>query len=126
MLKDIKCVSSSSYCSLCRLEPKRSLAQSFSPSYSHSLPLSPSLPSSLPPSFPFFLSRSLPLPSPRPQDSDDGKTYFLKVHAPWEVLATYADVLKIKVPFKVALFTSAPGLSYTVYGQPSWSPFHFL
>lgn len=25
----------------------------------------------------------------------------MKIHAPWEVLATYADVLKIKVPFKV-------------------------
>uniref|UniRef100_A0A8D3AMM1 Anoctamin n=1 Tax=Scophthalmus maximus TaxID=52904 RepID=A0A8D3AMM1_SCOMX len=34
-------------------------------------------------------------------ESDDGKTYFVKIHAPWEVLATYADVLKIKVPFKV-------------------------
>uniref|UniRef100_A0A667ZJB4 Anoctamin n=1 Tax=Myripristis murdjan TaxID=586833 RepID=A0A667ZJB4_9TELE len=33
-------------------------------------------------------------------ESEDGKTYFLKIHAPWEVLATYADVLKIKVPFK--------------------------
>ncbi|XP_030645876.1 anoctamin-5 [Chanos chanos] len=33
-------------------------------------------------------------------ESDDGRTYFLKIHAPWEVLATYADVLKIKVPFK--------------------------
>ncbi|XP_076585624.1 anoctamin-5b isoform X1 [Chaetodon auriga] len=33
-------------------------------------------------------------------DSKDQKTYFLKIHAPWEVLATYADVLKIKVPFK--------------------------
>ncbi|XP_046890462.1 anoctamin-5 isoform X3 [Hypomesus transpacificus] len=33
-------------------------------------------------------------------ESDDGKTYFLKIHAPWEVLATYADVLKIKAPFK--------------------------
>uniref|UniRef100_A0A671UHQ3 Anoctamin n=1 Tax=Sparus aurata TaxID=8175 RepID=A0A671UHQ3_SPAAU len=32
--------------------------------------------------------------------SNDGKTYFVKIHAPWEVLATYADVLKIKVPFK--------------------------
>ncbi|KAM6926308.1 anoctamin-5 isoform 4-T4 [Lycodopsis pacificus] len=33
-------------------------------------------------------------------ESDDGKTFFLKIHAPWEVLATYADVLKVKVPFK--------------------------
>ncbi|KAM4593137.1 anoctamin-5b isoform 1-T1 [Odontesthes bonariensis] len=33
-------------------------------------------------------------------DSKDKKTYFLKIHAPWEVLVTYADVLKIKVPFK--------------------------
>ncbi len=35
------------------------------------------------------------------QESEDGKTSFVKIHAPWEVLATYADVLKIKVPFKV-------------------------
>lgn len=35
------------------------------------------------------------------QESEDGKTYFIKIHAPWEVLATYADVLKIKAPFKV-------------------------
>ncbi|XP_061773229.1 anoctamin-5 isoform X4 [Nerophis ophidion] len=34
-------------------------------------------------------------------ESDDGNTYFVKIHAPWEVLTTYADVLKIKVPFKV-------------------------
>ncbi|XP_060770890.1 anoctamin-5 isoform X1 [Neoarius graeffei] len=34
-------------------------------------------------------------------ESENGKTYFLKIHVPWEVLATYADVLKIKVPFKV-------------------------
>uniref|UniRef100_A0A672JMW2 Anoctamin n=1 Tax=Salarias fasciatus TaxID=181472 RepID=A0A672JMW2_SALFA len=33
-------------------------------------------------------------------DSKDQKTYFLKIHAPWDVLATYADVLKVKVPFK--------------------------
>uniref|UniRef100_A0A8C7ZCQ2 Anoctamin n=1 Tax=Oryzias sinensis TaxID=183150 RepID=A0A8C7ZCQ2_9TELE len=33
-------------------------------------------------------------------DSKDQKTYFLKIHAPWDVLATYADVLKIKVPFR--------------------------
>ncbi|KAI4900042.1 hypothetical protein NFI96_028143, partial [Prochilodus magdalenae] len=35
-------------------------------------------------------------------ESDDRKTYYLKIHAPWEVLATYADVLKIKVPFKLS------------------------
>uniref|UniRef100_A0A3Q3J6H7 Anoctamin n=1 Tax=Monopterus albus TaxID=43700 RepID=A0A3Q3J6H7_MONAL len=34
-------------------------------------------------------------------ESEDGKTFFVKIHAPWEVLATYADVLKIKAPFKV-------------------------
>ncbi|XP_053497750.1 anoctamin-5 isoform X2 [Ictalurus furcatus] len=34
-------------------------------------------------------------------ESEDGKTYFLKIHVPWAVLATYAEVLKIKVPFKV-------------------------
>ncbi|XP_039984084.1 anoctamin-5b [Xiphias gladius] len=33
-------------------------------------------------------------------DSKDQKTYFLKIHAPWDVLVTYADVLKIKVRFK--------------------------
>ncbi|XP_058484481.1 anoctamin-5b isoform X2 [Solea solea] len=33
-------------------------------------------------------------------NSKDQKTYFLKIHAPWDVLVTYADVLKIKVPFK--------------------------
>ncbi|XP_072527053.1 anoctamin-5b isoform X2 [Salminus brasiliensis] len=35
-------------------------------------------------------------------ESDDRKTYYLKIHAPWEVLATFADVLKIKVPFKAS------------------------
>ncbi|XP_063737295.1 anoctamin-5b isoform X1 [Eleginops maclovinus] len=34
-------------------------------------------------------------------DSKDQKTYFLKIHAPWDVLTTYADILKIKVPFKL-------------------------
>ncbi|XP_063053227.1 anoctamin-5 isoform X4 [Engraulis encrasicolus] len=34
-------------------------------------------------------------------ESEDGRTCFLKIHAPWEVLATYAEILKIKVPFKV-------------------------
>nr|XP_057931103.1 anoctamin-5 isoform X2 [Doryrhamphus excisus] len=33
-------------------------------------------------------------------EAQDGLTYFVKIHAPWEVLTTYADLLKIKVPFK--------------------------
>ncbi|XP_044281493.1 anoctamin-5 isoform X2 [Varanus komodoensis] len=34
------------------------------------------------------------------KDSENGKTYFVKIHAPWEVLITYAEVLNIKVPIK--------------------------
>uniref|UniRef100_A0A8C7GAZ8 Anoctamin n=1 Tax=Oncorhynchus kisutch TaxID=8019 RepID=A0A8C7GAZ8_ONCKI len=44
----------------------------------------------------FLWSISLPVSL----ESDDGKTYYVKIHTPWDVLATYADVLKIKVPFK--------------------------
>ncbi|XP_048644452.1 anoctamin-5 isoform X2 [Marmota marmota marmota] len=34
------------------------------------------------------------------RDSEDGRTYFVKIHAPWEVLVTYAEVLGIKMPVK--------------------------
>ncbi|KAM5138261.1 anoctamin-5 [Mantella aurantiaca] len=34
------------------------------------------------------------------KESENGKIYFVKVHAPWDVLATYAEVLNIKVPIK--------------------------
>ncbi|XP_053576348.1 anoctamin-5 isoform X3 [Bombina bombina] len=34
------------------------------------------------------------------KESENGKTYFVKIHAPWEVLSTYAEVLNIKVPIK--------------------------
>ncbi|XP_012581072.1 PREDICTED: anoctamin-5 [Condylura cristata] len=33
-------------------------------------------------------------------NSEDGKTYFVKIHAPWEVLVTYAEVLGMKMPIK--------------------------
>ncbi|XP_037109413.1 anoctamin-5 isoform X2 [Syngnathus acus] len=44
----------------------------------------------------------LQLETEHKSESEDGNTYFVKIHAPWEVLATYADVLKIKVPFKAS------------------------
>ncbi|XP_069479589.1 anoctamin-5 isoform X3 [Ambystoma mexicanum] len=34
------------------------------------------------------------------KESENGKTFFVKVHAPWEVLSTYAEVLNIKAPIK--------------------------
>ncbi|XP_066439700.1 anoctamin-5 isoform X2 [Eleutherodactylus coqui] len=34
------------------------------------------------------------------KDSENGKNYFVKIHAPWDVLSTYAEVLNIKVPIK--------------------------
>ncbi|XP_053128813.1 anoctamin-5-like isoform X2 [Hemicordylus capensis] len=34
------------------------------------------------------------------KESENGKTCFVKIHAPWEVLTTYAEVLNIKVPIK--------------------------
>nr|XP_012590982.1 anoctamin-5 isoform X3 [Microcebus murinus] len=34
------------------------------------------------------------------RDSEDGRTYFVKIHAPWEVLVTYAEVLGIKMPIQ--------------------------
>ncbi|KAG8438346.1 hypothetical protein GDO86_008870 [Hymenochirus boettgeri] len=34
------------------------------------------------------------------KESENGKTFFVKIHAPWEVLTTYAEVLNIKMPIK--------------------------
>ncbi|XP_064191764.1 anoctamin-5 isoform X2 [Anguilla rostrata] len=48
-----------------------------------------------------LIKAGLELETEDKSESEDSKTYFLKIHAPWEVLATYAEVLKIKVPFKV-------------------------
>ncbi|RMB98159.1 hypothetical protein DUI87_25639 [Hirundo rustica rustica] len=38
--------------------------------------------------------------TPLEQESEDGKIFFVKIHAPWEVLITYAEVLNIKVPIR--------------------------
>ena len=35
------------------------------------------------------------------QHSQDGKTHFVKVHAPWEVLSRMAEIMSIKMPIKV-------------------------
>ncbi|XP_058237542.1 anoctamin-5b isoform X1 [Hemibagrus wyckioides] len=51
-------------------------------------------------------------------DSDDHKTYYLKIHAPWEVLATYAEVLKIKVPFKKTDIPKGREISLAWLTQP--------
>nr|NP_001086810.1 anoctamin 5 L homeolog [Xenopus laevis]AAH77486.1 Tmem16e-prov protein [Xenopus laevis] len=51
--------------------------------------------------FEFNLHKSgLELETEDKKDSENGKTYFLKIHAPWEVLTTYAEVLNIKMPLK--------------------------
>ncbi|XP_073899000.1 anoctamin-5 isoform X3 [Castor canadensis] len=56
-------------------------------------------------------------------DSEDGKTYFVKIHAPWEVLATYAEVLGIKMPIKES---DIPQSKYTpfsyMFGPVKLSP----
>ncbi|XP_068947399.1 anoctamin-5 isoform X8 [Petaurus breviceps papuanus] len=47
-----------------------------------------------------LLKAGLELETEDKKDSEDGKTYFIKIHAPWEVLTTYAEVLNIKMPIR--------------------------
>uniref|UniRef100_UPI00398F4CD8 anoctamin-5 isoform X2 n=1 Tax=Pristiophorus japonicus TaxID=55135 RepID=UPI00398F4CD8 len=47
-----------------------------------------------------LLKTGLELETESKEDSEDGKTYYLKIHAPWDVLATYAEVMHIKMPIK--------------------------
>ncbi len=35
------------------------------------------------------------------QESQDGKTHFVKIHAPWEVLTRVAELMNLKMPIKV-------------------------
>uniref|UniRef100_A0A665WRY5 Anoctamin n=1 Tax=Echeneis naucrates TaxID=173247 RepID=A0A665WRY5_ECHNA len=60
------------------------------------------------------------------QDSKDKKTYFLKIHAPWDVLATYADVLKIKVPFKGSDIPHAKDVPLEWLSHPFRLPEHIM
>uniref|UniRef100_A0A665WQM1 Anoctamin n=1 Tax=Echeneis naucrates TaxID=173247 RepID=A0A665WQM1_ECHNA len=54
------------------------------------------------------------------------KTYFLKIHAPWDVLATYADVLKIKVPFKGSDIPHAKDVPLEWLSHPFRLPEHIM
>uniref|UniRef100_A0A7N8WR11 Anoctamin n=1 Tax=Mastacembelus armatus TaxID=205130 RepID=A0A7N8WR11_9TELE len=60
------------------------------------------------------------------QDSKDQKTYFLKIHAPWDVLATYADVLKIKVPFKTSDIPHGQDIPLGWLSRPFRPPEHIM
>ncbi|XP_056268496.1 anoctamin-5b [Pseudoliparis swirei] len=59
-------------------------------------------------------------------DSKDQKTYFLKIHAPWNVLATYADVLKIKVPFKTSDIPHGQDVPLEWLSRPLRLPDHIM
>ncbi|XP_026175594.1 anoctamin-5b isoform X1 [Mastacembelus armatus] len=59
-------------------------------------------------------------------DSKDQKTYFLKIHAPWDVLATYADVLKIKVPFKTSDIPHGQDIPLGWLSRPFRPPEHIM
>uniref|UniRef100_A0AAQ4P5P6 Anoctamin n=1 Tax=Gasterosteus aculeatus aculeatus TaxID=481459 RepID=A0AAQ4P5P6_GASAC len=59
-------------------------------------------------------------------DSKDQKTYFLKIHAPWKVLATYADVLKIKVPFKTSDVPHGQDVPLECLSHPFRLPEHVM
>jgi hypothetical protein len=37
------------------------------------------------------------------QKSRDQKTSFVKIHAPWEVLTRYAEILNFKMPLRVGI-----------------------
>lgn len=60
------------------------------------------------------------------QDSKDQKTYFLKIHAPWDVLATYADILKIKVPFKESDIPHGQDVPLEWLSRPFRLPEHIM
>ncbi|XP_063293984.1 anoctamin-5 isoform X2 [Pelobates fuscus] len=47
-----------------------------------------------------LIKTGLELETEDKKESESGKIYFIKIHAPWDVLSTYAEVLGIKVPIK--------------------------
>ncbi|XP_070617984.1 anoctamin-5 isoform X4 [Erythrolamprus reginae] len=47
-----------------------------------------------------LVKKGLELETEDKKESENDKTYFVKIHAPWEILITYAEVLNIKMPIK--------------------------
>lgn len=60
------------------------------------------------------------------QESKDQKTYFLKIHAPWDVLATYAEVLNIRFPFKENDIPHRSDVPLDVISHPFRLPHHIM
>lgn len=60
------------------------------------------------------------------QESKDQKTYFLKIHAPWDVLATYAEVLNIRFPFKENDIPHRNDVPLDVISHPFRLPPHIM
>lgn len=60
------------------------------------------------------------------QDSKDQKTYFLKLHAPWDVLATYAEILSIRFPFKENDIPHGNDVPLDVISHPFRLPHHIM
>uniref|UniRef100_A0A8C5MWS2 Anoctamin n=1 Tax=Leptobrachium leishanense TaxID=445787 RepID=A0A8C5MWS2_9ANUR len=47
-----------------------------------------------------LLKSGLEIETEDKRESENGKIYFVKIHATWDVLSTYAEVLNIKVPIQ--------------------------
>lgn len=60
------------------------------------------------------------------EKSQDGKTCYVKVHAPWEVLARQAEMMKIKMPISVNDVEDNPVISCIDRCLKSWNPFELL
>uniref|UniRef100_A0A8D0HTY4 Anoctamin n=1 Tax=Sphenodon punctatus TaxID=8508 RepID=A0A8D0HTY4_SPHPU len=65
-----------------------------------------------------LIKAGLELETEDKKESENGKTYFVKIHAPWEVLITYAEVLNIKVPIKENDIPSVTEIPFECMFQP--------
>ena len=52
------------------------------------------------------------------QKSQDGKTHYVKIHAPWEVLTRVAELIGLKMPIKVR---NTPKTMFQVIMALSWN-----